>query len=179
MGRPALYPWSHWFAELEDGKTLTLQRGQDFTTPSTTMRGAFHNEAKRRFLPIETERVDGGATLVVRMRKRFKYPWDKWLDGQQWVLTWNQDFLVTAEDMRTMCRRAARARGLRLDSSIRGDMLMIKAHAGPIDSRDIHDRVAARQAAQLDEEGQAYEAYLEMTDTNALQSGTVRSDSES
>jgi len=59
-----------------------------------------------------------------------RYPWDKWLDGQVWELKRGVDFDTTLESFVGTARKAARARKMRLATSLlQPDMIYIQAMA--------------------------------------------------
>lgn len=177
MGRPPIYPWSEWFQQLASaGSSLELEAGRDFQVPLRTMRGAFLNEAKRRGFRVKTAAHRDGTALLIIPVLRNSYPWDTWLDGRTHVLTWGRDFDVTVVDMQRTVRRAAKNRGLVVATKTLGDMLQILALPKRPARVDIHDRVAARIAAEQqreDDEFAAYDAH-----SNAFESQAVRSDVE-
>ena len=52
-------------------------------------------------------------------KKMEDYPWDEWLDGQVWLLKRDKDFAPTPQSMRAYVYRAARSRGIGVET-VRG-----------------------------------------------------------
>ena len=46
-----------------------------------------------------------------------EYPWEKWLDGQVWLLTKGEDFESTTRSFQISARRAALKRGMAISMS--------------------------------------------------------------
>ena len=57
-----------------------------------------------------------------------KYPWHIWLDGNTWALHHEVDFHVDPVSMRTMVYHKARRSGLRVQTRLRADSLIIRAY---------------------------------------------------
>lgn len=65
-----------------------------------------------------------------------KYPWDSWLDGNQWELSNLKDFDLAPESFRTMAYRAAKARGVRVRIYRESGSEFFYVQAHPLDSSD-------------------------------------------
>lgn len=66
-----------------------------------------------------TDNVKPDGTLVHRKRGRPpKYDWDKYSDGQPWVLYRGTDFDTSVVSFRALVHSAARSRGLKAETAI-------------------------------------------------------------
>lgn len=55
------------------------------------------------------------------------YAWDKWLNGEVWVLVQGEDFTGTLAGMRSGAYSAAHRRGLGLSTAIQDGNLIVQA----------------------------------------------------
>lgn len=133
QGRPPKYPWDDWIETLETPTAiLSLVEGVHFHCSLDAMACQLRIKAKKdRIGSLKIVKVRKYRRLDVTLNRRRTYPWDKWLDGEQRVLTWGRDFWVTIEDFRHVARRAARERGMLLKTESRDDMIMIQAVPRP------------------------------------------------
>jgi len=63
-----------------------------------------------------------------------KYPWDEWLDGDQWILTPGKDFTTTSEAFSSAMWRASKVRGLRSKTMVQDGKLYLQAF--PLDEEE-------------------------------------------
>jgi uncharacterized protein YwgA len=54
-----------------------------------------------------------------------KYPWSQWLDGQTWRLSNGDDFRVKPTTLVGYAKKAAKERGLALDSKIESETTVV------------------------------------------------------
>lgn len=71
--------------------------------------------------------TDGGEEVlqVPTVGRPTKYPWDKWIEEGEVVITRDVDFDVDVEVMRNLAIRTARRRRIGVDCKARGDQLFI------------------------------------------------------
>ena len=50
-----------------------------------------------------------------------KYPWDRWFNGDVWLLTKGEDFTVAASSIRASAQQAGRGRSIKIRSRILND----------------------------------------------------------
>jgi hypothetical protein len=75
-GRPAKYPWAEW---LQDGETIVIWEGEDYSVGTDAMRVTVNSAARRRDGAAATsvQRVEGKTGLKVTFRKVEEAPlWD-------------------------------------------------------------------------------------------------------
>ena len=66
-------------------------------------------------------------TFRGRGRQASRHPWDEWLNGDIWKLVKGTDFSCRVESFRSMAYAAAHYRGLKFQSQIDGDTIVIRA----------------------------------------------------
>lgn len=118
-GRPRVHPWEKWL----NGETHELKADRDFTCEVHSMQKMLHAEAKRReVVGLRTRVVDSDTLRVfIRERRAPAHPWDDWLDGNVHVLQKGLHFQGHHTSFVTQAHRAARQRGLKVQTRTRGD----------------------------------------------------------
>lgn len=60
-----------------------------------------------------------------------KYPWEKWLDGNPWMLYMGEDFQCSAVSIVSSASKWASRRGFSIQSSISEDQMIVSLQAVP------------------------------------------------
>lgn len=63
----------------------------------------------------------------IELRKRHLYNWDVILNGETWICTAGEDFNCSPKSFREMACSAAKKRGLKAATRIRGKEVLIRA----------------------------------------------------
>lgn len=62
---------------------------------------------------------------------RSKYPWEKWLDGNPWLIYAGEDFTCAAVSIVSSANKWAARRGFSIQSSVSEDQLTVSLQAVP------------------------------------------------
>lgn len=81
-------------------------------------------------------RVDPSENLSHLTEYMPKYPWDLWLNGEQWELSNLKDFTCSTETFRAMAYAAAKKRGVRVRIYRESGSEFFYVQAHPLDSSD-------------------------------------------
>jgi hypothetical protein len=115
----ARYPWDEWLA---GGQSRGWVAGVDFQIAPLSFQKQLQTEIRRRNLLNLTTRLDGSVVRTVQRNRRVPaHPWDLWLNGDVHVLQRGRDFEGSHVSFVNSAHRAARQRGLKVQTKTRGD----------------------------------------------------------